>query len=249
MHRFFISPDCIDSESVVLPPEVSRQLTRVLRARPGEKIVVLDNSGQEYLITIDDLVRDAVRGTILEKSFGKGEPRIKITLYQGILKSDRFEYVLQKGTEVGISTFVPVYCERSIARANRDGWSENRVNRWRRIISEAAEQSRRFLLPVLEPSVDFHAACDAFEGEGLIPWEEERSTGLKSALSSLSRDDAGNSSISVFIGPEGGFSTDEIERAVSRGIVPVSLGNRILRAETAGLVAAAAILYELDELG
>jgi 16S rRNA (uracil1498-N3)-methyltransferase len=244
MHRFFIPPDCINGDAVIFPGDAARQLARVLRARPGDQVVALDNSGWEYLVTLEAVGRDTAQGIVASRTESAGEPALHVTLYQGVLKADKFEYVLQKGTELGVSRFVPVVCQRSIPRERA-----SRHDRWRRIIIEAAEQSHRGRLPVLDEPLDFSAACDGVDGFALIPWEEESGTGLKSALRSWREQDGAPSSIGVFIGPEGGFTEEEVNCARERGIVPVSLGRRILRAETAGVAAVAAVMYEMGELG
>ena len=249
MHRFFVSPHCIDGDAVALSGPVARQLARVLRSRPGDQIVVLDDSGWEHLVTLQAVDPDVVRGAVTERRPSSGEPGVEITIYQGVLKGDRFELALQKGTELGVSAFVPTFCARSVPRRTDDAWAAGRYTRWRRILTEAAEQSGRGKLPTLREPVTFAAACDEVEGMALIPWEEEQGEGIRMALASWKREDGGSPSISVFIGPEGGFTLDEIEYARARGIQSVGLGNRTLRAETAGLAAVTAIMYELGELG
>lgn len=246
MHRFFVPPQSIEQDSVTLPQHVARQLSRVLRASVGDSIIIFDNSGFEYVVTLENLDSRTAMGTVTDRRQNFAEPQTQIVLYQGTLKSDRFEYVLQKGTEVGISAFVPVICTRSIVRPRDGKQSDNRTERWNRIITEAAEQSGRGLVPTLSDAVSFADSCKSVDGVGVIPWEVERSRSLKSALTDLARS---VQKLSVFIGPEGGYTDEEIELAQSLGIVPVSLGKRILRAETAGVVTASAILYEFDELG
>ena len=245
MHRFFVSPDCIDGQDVTLPDNVARQLARVLRLKPGDRIIVLDDSGWEYVVTLTAVDSNAAQGVVTDKRVSSGDPLVRLVLYQGMLKSDRFEFVLQKGTELGVSTFVPVSCARSVAKSD----SANRSVRWRKIITEAAEQSGRGRIPALEKPSEFFSACDAYGGLAIVPWEEEVDTGLRSVLRRWKAADLGISSVSVFIGPEGGFTREEVEYARSKGVVAVSLGKRILRAETAGIAAAAAVLYELGELG
>ena len=114
MHRFFVPPEWINDESVTLSGDVARQLARVLRSRPGDQIVVLDDSGWEYGVILASVTPDQVSGVVTDKTASQGEPNIKITLYQGVLKADKFELVVQKGTELGISVFVPVFCDRSV---------------------------------------------------------------------------------------------------------------------------------------
>lgn len=246
MYRFFVSPQAIKDNRVVLRGMIVHQIRDVLRMRPGDDIVLLDNSGWAHraeLVTID---RDAVRGRVIEKWKLETEPQAHITLYQGLLKGQKFEWVLQKGTEIGIRAFVPVLAARCVIGTVNDV-SAARIERWERIIVEAAEQAGRAALPHLSNAVLFEQACAQAGAVGLalIPWEGEHSRGLREALQNVPK----SKEISLFIGPEGGFTEEEIATAQDRGVTPVSLGPRILRAETAGLVAASAILYELGDLG
>jgi 16S rRNA (uracil1498-N3)-methyltransferase len=171
------------------------------------------------------------------------EPGTKITLYQALLKGSNFEFVLQKCTEIGVAVFVPVICERCVA-GEPDG---KRLSRWRNIIIKAAEQSRRGKLPVLHNPVSFTRACRSASGISLLPWEGEKTRSIGDALQGYHQTEK-IPKFSIFIGPEGGFSSHEVDIAQSCGIEPVSLGPRILRAETAGLVTAAVTLYEFGEM-
>ena len=247
MHRFFVPPDCIGSDRVVLPDEVARQVSRVLRLRAGDKVVVLDDTGWEYHLTLDEVRPDQAGGKVTDKVLGTQEPETKITLYQGVLKSGKFELVLQKCTELGVAGFVPVMCERSVPRTRADASGDKRAARWRKIVAEAAEQSGRARLPTIGDQVAFEDACISLQGPAFVPWEEETRTGLKEALSALPP--TTDTSLSVMIGPEGGLTADEIGQARSSGAVPVSLGSRILRAETAAVAAVSAVLYERGDLG
>ena len=245
VHRFFVLPSNIEGERVTLTEDASRQLARVLRARPGDGITVLDDSGYEYAVTLDKVNPKSASGVIHDRYRGEGETRLAITLYQGLMKADRFEYVLQKGTELGISCFVPIVSERTVAR---NVISPNRLERWHRIMREAAEQSGRCRLPALGDTVSFSEACKSITGPALIGWEDERDTGIKDVLLRHKADIEGAQSISIVIGSEGGLTEDEVGYALGCGLAPVSLGRRVLRAETAGIVAATAVLYEMGEL-
>ncbi len=245
MHRFFVSPQAIRDSRVVLRGTIVHQIRDVLRMHPGDEIMLLDNSGWAYraeLVTVD---RDAVRGRVVDKWRLETEPQAHITLYQGLLKGQKFDLVLQKGTELGMTAFIPVLASRCIV-GSVDDVSDARVDRWQKIIVEAAEQAGRASLPGLSAPMLFTQACDcaAQVGLSLIPWEGEHSRGLREALQGVPK----SKEVNLFIGPEGGFADEEIAIARGKGIVPVSLGPRILRAETAGLVAATAILYELGDL-
>jgi 16S rRNA (uracil1498-N3)-methyltransferase len=258
MHRFFIPAEWIDQEKVVIKGKLVPQLRNVLRLRGGDHIIVLDDTGWEYEVELEGVTRDHFAGVICRQS-PAAEPGTKITLYQALLKGSNFEFILQKCTELGVSAFVPVICERCVAGHLKD----KRVERWQRIIVEAAEQSRRGRLPKLEPALPFEQACQSAMGFSLLAWEGEseargnQNVEMTSGLHAVLRSEIYRQriisektslSVNLFIGPEGGLSPSEVEFARGCGILPISLGSRILRAETAGLVAASAILYECGDL-
>jgi len=234
---------------------LTHQIRNVLRLKPGDRVILLDNSGWEYQVELSEVRWERVAGQILQKSLVASEPRTKITLYQSLLRARAFESVLQKCTEVGVVAFVPVVAARCIISSLED-IGEKKLERWRRIILEAAEQSRRGRLPVLRPALLLRQAWQEAERGGLtiVPWEEagprepaqEKSNGLRSLLRGAQPRPF---SVNLFIGPEGGFSPQEIDQGQRYGAFPVTLGPRILRAETAGLVAASTILYELGDMG
>ena len=269
-YRFFVDADALHSREVVIDDaELAHQLGVVLRLRPGERMLLLDNSGWQYVVALNTLVGDRVTGTVERKELADGEPRTKLTLYVALLRPERFEWVLQKGTELGVSAFVPVICERSTI-ADADELSERKLDRWRRIVREAAEQSRRGKLPRLASALLFPAACEqaARRGQSLLLWEGVGVPSLRRMLRESGQPTAGEASriadrrsaigdprsaahpfsIALLSGPEGGFSAGEFETASRYGIIPVTLGPRTLRAETAPIVAASAILYEMGDL-
>lgn len=249
MHRFFLSSDQIEGSEVRFPDSTSRQLSRVLRIQAGEKVVVLDNTGWEYKVTLTNLLDNQVIGHVEERQLCTGEPNVHITLYQCVLKGGKFDLVLQKCTEVGVSSFVPIYSERTISNIGANNDQSRREHRWYRILTEAAEQSGRGLIPTLNRAVDFRTACKMVMDPAIIPWEEECGTGLQMGLREIKRVEDPFSRVEIFIGPEGGFSTAEVDYARSLGIIPVSLGVRILRAETAAIVSVSGVMYELGLLG
>jgi 16S rRNA (uracil1498-N3)-methyltransferase len=247
MHRFYIPPEALSATTIELDKEVSHRLRHVLRLRAGATVVLFDGRGREYDAVLEDVGPPAVRARVLGQRDGPPEPKTRLVLYQSIIKGDRFDWVLEKGTELGVAAFVPLTSRRSVIRPRAGGGG--RPARWRRIIVEAAEQCGRSVLPELAPATDLDAALSAAPGLRLLPWEEERGLGLRTALREALSEDAALSAVSLFIGPEGGFSREEVERARGSGVRVVSLGSRILRSETAGIVAAAAVLWELAELG
>lgn len=246
MHRFFIPPEWINKPKVTLVGEVAHQIKNVLRLQPGRKIVVLDNLGQEYQVTLAHVANNVVVGEITAAQPVSSEPQLSLSLYQGTLKAHKFELVLQKGTELGISEFVPVISERSVL-ADVEAVDEKRM-RWERILREAAEQYGRGSLPELRPAMMFTQACQRAgktTGLKLLAWEDAEATGLKTTLTQITEKPA---RVCLFIGSEGGYSLDEARLAHGYGVQPVWLGRRILRAETAGLVAASAVFYHFDEM-
>jgi 16S rRNA (uracil1498-N3)-methyltransferase len=244
MHRFFLPEECVVEDRAVIPGRLVHRLRNVLRLGEGDHVVVLDNTGWEYEVELGAAGGGQIEGRILGRWPSAGEPRTRITLHQALLKGSAFEVVLQKCTEIGVTAFVPVLTERCIAEAPASG----KTARWQRVILEAAQQSRRGRLPYLHPATTFRDACRSAEGMCLLPWEGEEGRGIRAALGGLAGSGS-PSQVSIFIGPEGGFSAGEVELARGSGVVPVSFGKRIVRAETAGLVAAAVTLYECDDLG
>lgn len=252
MHRFFVPPEIFKHEPVILAGWQAHQMRNVLRLRPGARVLLLDNSGLVYEAEVAGYREREVAFNLVDRRVAAGDPAVRLTLYQAVLKGEHFNWALQKGTEIGVSRFVPLICRRSVVE-DRQAIEQKRA-RWERIIQEAAEQSGRARLPELAPS---QSLADALrEGQEaaaldplllrLIPWEEEHGQGLREALAACNL--CPGSRIQVFVGPEGGFAEDEVNLARQCGVRPVSLGARILRAETAGLVAAAAILYHSGDM-
>jgi 16S rRNA (uracil1498-N3)-methyltransferase len=245
MHRFFIPgfQPALDEEVSLVA--IHNQLRRVLRMQPGDQIVILDNAGGERLLEITAVERRDTLARVLELRSAPVEPEIPVTLYQCVLKSDKFELVLQKATELGVTTVVPVVSNRTVARVGRVLASKQA--RWESIVREAAEQSGRGGLPVVAPSCTFAEAIANATGVRLLPWEEGvANPGLLAALSQAPQPvDA----VSVMIGPEGGFEADEVTAAIDAGWQVVSLGERILRAETAAMAAMSIVSAALGELG
>ncbi|MCL4459797.1 MAG: 16S rRNA (uracil(1498)-N(3))-methyltransferase [Chloroflexi bacterium] len=268
MHRFFVSPQVFNRATAVITGPLVHQIVDVLRLGMGDRLLLLDNSGWQYQVVIKSVSPEQIIGSVEKKSLVTSEPRTKITVFQGLLRTNRFEFALQKCTEIGVVAFVPIICERSIIAEVREV-SELKMGRWQRIIVEAAEQARRGKIPVLHPPMLFAQACKQARGISLLAWESQEALSIKAALHELSSDriweamhregakDDQHSprkiewpfSVNLFIGPEGGFSAAEVEKARSYNIKPVSLGLRILRAETAAIVAASLILYETGDIG
>lgn len=246
MHRFFVTPDQIRHHLVQFDADQAHQMRRVLRLRPGDRVVALDGLGRQYEVTLEEVANARATGRAAGPVAATGEPSVRLTLYQSLTRREKFEWVLQKGTEIGIAAFVPVITRRSLVRDTEDVGPE-KLGRWQRIIREAAEQSNRGLLPALSPPLAFADALAAARrmDASLIARADEIHRTIGDALGGR----PAMAEIALFIGPEGGYDEEEVRLAESWGVVPVSLGSRILRTETAAIVGAALVLHQLGELG
>ena len=242
MHRFFIPNEWFQADEVVFQEPVAHQIRRVLRMRTGEHLIVLAQAGSQYEIELTQL-DPVVKGRILQEQPTVGEPAFHLTLYQCLVQREKFEWILQKCTEIGVSEFVPVISSRSLPR--RGGAEDSqKILRWQRILQEAAEQSQRGRIPLLCPPLPFEQALkDAISrhSQVFIPWEYETQGKLQETLVNLPGDTPPR--LAYLIGPEGGFSDGEVQLARQAGAMPISLGKRILRVETAAIVAAALFMH------
>ena len=237
MTRLFIQNVLSENYLFVLDEENSHYLRNVLRMRLGEEIVIVDKDGSECLSAINAVDTDAVTVKVLERRPCVSESPCRITLYQSVSKGERMDLTIQKSVELGVSRIVPVSSERCVARPPYDA---KKIARWQKIALEAARQSGRGLIPLIGEPADLASALKAAGEDDLVlfPWEEEKGKTLREVLEGKKP-----SSISVFIGPEGGYSQEEADLARDLGAVPVTLGNRILRTETAGPAVLAMLLY------
>lgn len=242
MNRFFIPLECILEGRVEFPAETSHQISRVLRLRTYERVIVLDNHGLEYDVELEMVQAKGVTGNVLETRQSAGEAETSVTLYLGLTQREKFEWILQKTTEIGAAAFVPLITRRSLVQS--PGEVDNKVERWQRIIKEAAEQSGRGLCPDLLPVQQINAIKPlAGDQKGIVLWEETQGAGFKKALQT-----ANSQKLALLIGPEGGLTAEEVENAGRAGFQAASLGKRILRMETAAIVATAVTLFERGDM-
>lgn len=253
MQRFFVNKENISAGQVIIADSRVHQVRDVLRMKAGDEIVVLDNTGMEYQIKLINISQREVAGEIITKKKCEAEPHTKITLYQSLLARDKFELVLQKCTEVGVTCFVPVVTERSIVR-KPEKITQEKLSRFESIIVEAAEQSGRGIIPTLQNPIRVEGVSTLFRGQDARDTLSHEydiclvgSTRDCSLLKDILREcKSSPEKIALFIGPEGGFSDKELEVLSSRGVKLFSLGKRILRTETAAVVASGIILHELE---
>lgn len=228
--RFFITqPINIDKELVISDAGIVRQVTKVLRKKAGDEVTMLDGSGNECVVMIKDIEKDVLICEVLACKMNENEPAVPLALYQSVLKKDKMEWVFEKGTEVGVSEFIPFLSEHSV----KLGMNSARA---RKIVQEAAEQSQRGKIPFIAEPISFDAALARAQASGYAN-VIAHNVGEFGDIREYAKTNAEKKGINIFIGPEGGFSEDEIARASQCGFHVVSLGSRVLRAETAAIVA------------
>lgn len=244
MPVYFIQSRSIQNDRVVLTGDLAHHLSAVLRCRVGEIVHLVDEDRVRYRSELNHVSEKRITAKILERE--RPEPRRTpvITLAQAVLKGDKMDWAIQKAGELGVNVIIPVVTERTIARPRAERVQHHR-SRWQTIAKEASQQCGRLDYAEVKPVVSLD---DLFKNPPeaslkLVPWEQEQGRSLKAALHNLKEE----KSVAVLIGPEGGFSPREIESACEAGWVPVSLGPRILRAETAGMAVLAILEYELNE--
>ena len=242
MNRFFVKKDDIAGGSAVITGEDVKHISKVLRMAPGDKVMLCDGEGCQYLAEIEDISREQVNLSILSEERCAAEPVQRITLYQGLPKGDKMELIVQKCVELGVTEIVPVAAERSIVKIKPGEFGGKRT-RYQRVAYEAAKQCGRGIIPEVTELVTFKSADMSRHDLIIIAYEDERGNPLKSLLKANPK----AKDIAIIIGPEGGLERSEVDMLTQKGGAAVTLGPRILRTETAGMAALAMILYEIEE--
>lgn len=250
MHRFFVKPEQIVGDRITIVGSDAHHIADVLRLSPGQRIIVCDGDGFEYESEILSCTKNEVKLSVIKVKKSTTEPSIRVILAQGMpKKAENLELVIQKATELGVSRFVPLISERTVVRP-KEGKMDTRLSRWGRIALEAAKQSQRAVVPVIDKPMSLKGFLETVPRDAfcIIPWEMEKDTGIKETLQWEQENRILRTAV-VLIGPEGGFSQEEIDEARRAGVIPVSLGPRILRTETAAITVLGIVMYELGDLG
>jgi 16S rRNA (uracil1498-N3)-methyltransferase len=246
MRRFYVRPEDVGERELRLQGDEATHLVRVLRLGKGVQIVAFDGRGGEYVALVERVEADGVACRILDRTHTQPARTVSITLGQGLSKADKFEWVIQKTTELGVSEVVPLISERVIPQiaARR---TATKVARWERVAREACKQSGRASIPRLWPPTPLDTFFAALQSADLklVLWEGEDTRLLRTVLAAF----AEAATVAVVVGPEGGLTRPEVTRGATYGFLPVGLGGRILRTETAGLVAVALLQYRFGDLG
>jgi 16S rRNA (uracil1498-N3)-methyltransferase len=243
MHRIYFSVSNIKDDRISITGEKARYLTSVLRCGKGDELIIFDGKGSCYRTTILKADKREVIAEVIEKFPCDTESHINITLVQGLLKGEKMDMVIQKTTELGVKEIIPVVTERSQLRETR------RVMRWRKIAEEASRQSGRGVIPIIHEPMNFSDAFNLLQPSNRIKgilFYEQGGMKLSEAVSSFV---PRLSSIYLFIGPEGGFTKEEVTLAKEKGIMVTYLGRRILRAETAAISVVTLLQFLLGDMG
>lgn len=244
MHRFFVEPENINENNVVILDEEFHHLHHVLRLKVNDKILVCDNTGKEYTVVLQKISKFCAEGKIENCSISITEPKVKITLAQSIPKAKKMDFIIEKTIELGITQIVPLITHRSVVEIKNENF---RYNRWLTISKNTAKQCQRAIIPKIEQITSINELNLKKYDLIIVPYEDEKNNNLKNLFTSkINWDNLKN--IIIFIGPEGGFEKEEIMFLEKQKGISVSLGKRILKTETAGIVILSIILYQLGEL-
>lgn len=244
MSRFFVDQtDIYDSEIIISQKSDVKHIKKVLRMKPGDLLEISDGNAWEYegeILHIDD---DQVEIKILDKQKFAREPEIDITIYQGVPKSGKMELIVQKNVELGMKKLVPTFMDRTVVSGIEK--YKKKVERYNSIAMEAAKQCRRGIIPTVADPITFKNMVSELEEYDLIifPYENENNFTIKDFLQGIAEKPE---KVAIIIGPEGGFSDSEVSMLREKGIESVTLGNTILRTETAGIATVAMLMYQLE---
>jgi len=244
MYHFFVEEEQVNGENAYISGSDVNHIVNVLRMKIGEELLISVKGDWDYLCKIEEIENDRVNLKVLE-SMEQRELPIKLTLLQGIPKSDKLEMIIQKAIELGVSEIIPVKTNRVVVKIDEKK-TQAKVNRWNAIAESAAKQSKRSVIPkVLKPqTIDNALEIVKDYGVKLLPYEN--ADGIKKTKDILNSLDSKNN-IAVFIGPEGGFEEAEVKKSTDSGFEVITLGKRILRTETAGLALLSNIMIRLEE--
>lgn len=246
MYRFYVDEANINKDYILIEGSDVNHIKNVLRLNPKEQLIVCDGKGKDYNCIIEEIRKDSVLVNIIDSTTNETELATKIYLFQGLPKKDKMEWIIQKAVELGVYEIIPVSTKRTIVKISDKKKERNKLDRWQTIATSAAKQSNRGIIPSIHEVLTFSDALDyARDLEiKLIPYENAK--GIE-ATREIIHNLKGTKSIGIFIGPEGGFEEDEVDRAKEQGFAPVTLGRRILRTETAGLAILSMIMLELED--
>lgn len=236
---FIYNPCDLVGENIVVAEDEGHHIARVLRLKPGDAVRLIDGAGTAHLCEIGDIKGDKVVCRIIKTTRNSGESSVGLTLAVALSESSKFKTVIEKGTEVGVVKFIPLFSEKSKISISSESVLKRKMDRWRRIAMAAAKQSGRSIIPSIEPPIEFSKFISKCDPKSSLLFHPNIQSSLTDWMTKRS---AGKDVIAI-IGPESGFSQSEIDLAKTVQVSIVSLGDRVLRTETAGTVIPALIIY------
>lgn len=244
MHHFFTDPSQVQGDKIEIEGTDVNHIKNVLRMKIGEKVQISDQSGKNYSCELEAFEAEKVRFQILEERESENELPSRIYLFQGLPKSDKMEWIVQKAVELGVYEVIPVATHRAVVKLDEKK-AVKKIARWNAIAEGAAKQSGRDVIPCVKEVISLENALSYAASLDLILMPYEDAEGMEKTRRVIGQIKPGQS-IGIFIGPEGGFEETEVQKAQKSGAVPVTLGKRILRTETAGLTVLSILMYHLE---
>lgn len=242
MHKFFVDNNQIDNANIEIINEDYNHIVKVLRGKIGDILIISDKSNAKtFNCKIEQITKNKVVCSIIEENKKNTEMNIKVDVYQGLPKIDKMEYIIQKSVELGVNEIIPVNMKYCIAKINNE---DKKITRWNKISEVAAKQSKRNIIPKVSKPINVNELYNKIKAYDLaiVAYENEDRKTIKKIFESKKN----VKNIAVVIGPEGGISKEEIEKLQHAGAEIVSLGNRILRTETAPIAVLSMIIYEYE---
>lgn len=245
MYQFFVEPSQIQGNRITITGKDVNHIKNVLRMKAGEEISISNGvDGKDYRCGIEELLDEEIICSLRFIKEDGVELPAKVYLFQGLPKADKMELIIQKAVELGVHAVIPVSCKRAVVKLDEKK-AKSKIARWQQIAEAAAKQSKRGIIPEIKTVLSMKEAVALAEQceVKLIPYElAEGMEKTKEIMNSLKPGE----DIAIFIGPEGGFEESEVQLAIENGIVPITLGKRILRTETAGMTVLSWIMYQLE---
>ena len=250
MNRFFVKPEQISDKKIILEGTDVNHIKNVLRLQENDKIIICDGQGREFDCIIVNINCNNIITEIISMKESNSELKSKVILFQGMPKKDKMELIIQKAVELGVYEIIPVITKRTIVKLDKKK-EKNKLARWNKISESAAKQARRGIIPKVKEPLTIQRAFEVASEFDLVIIPYELANNMKHTKEIISELNANTTKtirkIGIFIGPEGGFDDTEIEEALKRGYLTITLGKRILRTETAGLTILSIIMYNLEE--
>ena len=245
--NFYVNPENVGKDSLKIVGEEAKHILSVLRYGCGDMIDVVDGCGTKYKVQIEEISRDFLEGKILSLTHNENEPNCHLTLAQAMCRKERMDFLIEKATEIGVSSIIPIVTERNLIKVSRVSSQQKKIDRWRRLAIASMKQSLRTVLPKIEDIIEFEQLLSKVREFDLclIASLDEDSKSIKKC-EQLNR---GVKKVLLIVGPEADFTEEELSKAKAQGAIPISLGSRRLRTETAGVLFSSLVLHRLDDLG